>query len=182
MTRYVALLRGIAPMVPNMQNVKLRGVFEALGFEGVRSVISSGNVLFESRARNVPRLEARIEAAWPEQLGFTSTTIVRSRAEIDGMIAANPFGDRPNTPSSSLQVTFLQREPDPPLQPFTSERGDYEIIEVRDRAIYSVIDETGKPPDILRVLERRLGTAMTTRTWKTVHRIARALEADPTVS
>lgn len=174
-TTYVALLRGIGPGNPAMRNDKLRGVFEALGFDGVRTVISSGNVLFESRARSIPRLEARIEAAWPEQLGFTSTTIIRTRDEIAAMVAAAPFGDRPDTKTASQQVTFLKHEPVEEFRPFASERGDYEVVAVRDRAIYSVVDETGTPPRLFRDLERQLGKAMTTRSWKTVHRIALAM-------
>jgi uncharacterized protein (DUF1697 family) len=46
MVKYVALLRGIAPTNPNMRNDKLRGVFEKLSFENVKTVISSGNVVF----------------------------------------------------------------------------------------------------------------------------------------
>jgi uncharacterized protein (DUF1697 family) len=42
MNRYAALLRGIAPSGVNMTNDKLRGVFEALGFETVGSVLASG--------------------------------------------------------------------------------------------------------------------------------------------
>ena len=42
MTRYVALLRGIAPMNPNTRDVKLRGASENLEFEHVKTVISSG--------------------------------------------------------------------------------------------------------------------------------------------
>lgn len=175
MTTYVALLRGIGPGNPAMRNDKLRGVFESLGYDGVRTVISSGNVLFESPARSIPRLEARIEAAWPDQLGFTSTTIIRTRAEIEAMVAANPFGDGEDTKSASRQVTFLKHEPTEPFVPFRSDRGDYEVIAVGDGAIYSIIDETGTPPGLLRRLERELGKEMTTRSWKTVHRIARAM-------
>ena len=79
MTEYVALLRGISPLNPNMRNEKLRGVFTRLGFKNVRTVITSGNVLFETEARNMRQLEASIEKALPQQLGFTSTVIIRSR-------------------------------------------------------------------------------------------------------
>lgn len=53
MTTYVALLRGILPLNPNMHNQKLRGVFEKLGFSNVHTVISSGNVIFETNSKNV---------------------------------------------------------------------------------------------------------------------------------
>lgn len=64
MTKYVAFLRGIAPMNPNMRNEKLRTVMEDLGFSNVKTVISSGNILFESDEQNISKLEATIEAAW----------------------------------------------------------------------------------------------------------------------
>jgi uncharacterized protein (DUF1697 family) len=173
---HVALLRGIGPLNPAMRNANLRRVVEGLGYHDVRTVISSGNVVFEAPSADGAGLEAELEAAWPEQLGFTSTTIVRTRDQIEAMTAANPYGERGDTPSASLQVTFLKVEPEPRLEvPFTSERGDYEIIEIRDRAIYSVVDETGRTPDLMRVLERTFGKALTTRSWKTVHRIAKVM-------
>ena len=177
MARYVALLRGIGPLNPAMRNVHLRGVVEGLGYTQVRTVISSGNVVFDGRAGRTSTLEAKLEAAWPEQLGFTSTTIVRTRDEIEAMLAANPFGDREDTKRSSFQVTFLKHEPEPLLLevPFTSERGDYEVLDIRDRAIYSVVDETGQTPDVMRLLERTFGKAISTRSWKTVHRIAKVM-------
>jgi uncharacterized protein (DUF1697 family) len=175
--RHVALLRGIGPMNPNMRNEKLRGVLEGLGFCNVQTVISSGNVVFDTDAGDVSALEARIEAAWPEQLGFRSTTIIRTREQMQDLVARNPFGDRADTPGTSLQVTFLKHEPDVNLElPFTAEAGDYTIVAFEDRVICSVIDLTGsRTPDLMRSLEKMLGREITTRTWKTVHRILRKL-------
>jgi uncharacterized protein (DUF1697 family) len=53
--KYVALLRGIGPSNPNMRNEKLRGVFEKLGFDNVQTVISSGNVLFQTPTKDMKR-------------------------------------------------------------------------------------------------------------------------------
>jgi uncharacterized protein (DUF1697 family) len=72
MTSYVALLRGIGPLNTNMRNEKLRDVFERLGFENVRTVISSGNVLFQTSAQSTEKLEAVVEKALPKQLRFHS--------------------------------------------------------------------------------------------------------------
>jgi len=67
-----------------MRNEKLRGVFENLGFTNVQTVMSSGNVLFDANSKDMKALEAIIEKALPAQLGFTSTTIIRSRDELAG--------------------------------------------------------------------------------------------------
>jgi uncharacterized protein (DUF1697 family) len=44
MKRYAAFLRGVSPM--NAKMPELRAAFEAAGFEDVRTLLSSGNVVF----------------------------------------------------------------------------------------------------------------------------------------
>jgi uncharacterized protein (DUF1697 family) len=175
--KHVALLRGIGPMNPNMRNEMLRGVLERLGFENVETVITTGNVVFDAEDRDVAALEARIEAAWPEQLGFQSTTIIRTAEQIARLVAWNPFGAMADTPARSLQVTFLKYEPDAALDlAGVAEGRGYSIVGVQDRSVCSVIDMTGSAtPDLMRRLEQTLGKEITTRTWKTVHRILRRM-------
>ncbi len=171
--RYVALLRGIAPMNPNHRNEKLRGVLENLGLENVTSVISSGNVLFDAEPGAAAELEAVIEAAWPEQLGFTSTTILRSRDELEALVAADPFAGREDSPSSRLNVTFLKHAPTVEIPvPHVVDNGDYRITAIVDRAVCTAIDPSAsRTPDVMRWMEKTYGKQITTRTWKTVHRI-----------
>ena len=171
--RYVALLRGIAPTNPNMHQAKLCGVMEHLGFGNVRGVISSGNVVFESRARSVPRLEATIEKAWPQELGFRSTTIVRSEPELRALVELDPFAGMEHGPTSNLNVTFLKRPTETDLTlPYRPRERDWRILGMTDREVFSVIDVTSaRTPDLMVWAERRFGTEITTRTWKTVLRI-----------
>ena len=175
--RCVALLRGIGPGNPNMRNDKLRAVIEGVGCRNVQSVISSGNVLFDTDSRSTRALEKEIEAAWSEQLGFTSTTIIRSRTQIERLIQQNPFGDLEDAPSSRLQVTFLQRGPAKGHTPPEPSAGSgYQVVAVTDGVVCSSVDLSGAgTPDLMRWLESHYGTAITTRTWKTVHRIAAKL-------
>ena len=175
--RYVALLRGIGPTNPNMRSDKLRGVIEELGFSDVQTVISTGNVVFDGDSGDVGELEARIEAAWPEKLGFTSTTIVRTADQIRDLVARDPFADRDETPDTSWQVTLLKHEPHDALEvPFTSEGGEFTVVAFDDRSICTVVDMTrSRTPDLMRWMEKAFGKEITTRTWKTVHRIVRKL-------
>ena len=177
MTKYVALLRGIAPTNPNMRNDKLRGVFEKLGFENVKTVISSGNVIFESPSRSAAKLEASIEKALPEQLGFTSTTILRSQGQIKRLVDQNLFKGMEHSQKSSLNVTFLRKKRKIDLKfPYKVENRDYTLLGMYDGAICSVIDLTSaKTPDLMVWLEKQFGKDITTRTWKTVERILKAM-------
>jgi uncharacterized protein (DUF1697 family) len=178
MTKYVALLRGIAPTNPNMRNDKLRSVFEKLGFANVRTVISSGNVIFESPSRSVKKLEETIESALPEQLGFTSTTIIRSQGQILKLVDKDPFEGMVHSQKSSLNVTFLKKKRRTNLKfPHKIDNRDYELLGMYDGAICSVIDLTSaKTPDLMIWLEKKFGKEITTRTWKTVERILKVME------
>jgi uncharacterized protein (DUF1697 family) len=178
MTKYVALLRGIMPMNPNMRNENLRGFFEHLGFVNVHTVISSGNVLFETGSKNATALESVIEKALPEKLGFNSTTIVRSLDQLQELIARNPFKGIEDGPKSRLNVTFLKNALDRKLKfPYIPQNKSYKLVGLYDRAIFSVTDLTGdRTVDLMSWLEKEFGKQITTRTWKTVHRIVKKLE------
>jgi uncharacterized protein (DUF1697 family) len=178
MSKYVALLRGIGPTNPNMRNENLRRVFEGLGFGNVQTVISSGNVLFESQSRDVKVLEAMIEKALPEQLDFTSTTIIRSKEELQLLFDKNPFKDIRDTPQSKLNVTFLKNKPNTQVEfPYHPENKGYIVLGIHDSAVCSVVDlNRTKTPDLMRWLEKEFGPEITTRTWKTVGRILKKLD------
>ncbi|HKY56397.1 MAG TPA: DUF1697 domain-containing protein [Anaerolineales bacterium] len=178
MTKYVALLRGIGPSNPNMRNDKLRGLFEKLGLANVRTVISSGNVVFESSSRSARKLEERIETALPEELGFRSTTIIRSKEQIQQLVDQNPFKSMEHSQKSSLNVTFLKKKTRIDIQfPYQVDNRAYTLLRMYDGAICSVIDLTsGKTPDLMLWLEKKFGKEITTRTWKTVERILKVMK------
>lgn len=171
--KYVALLRGIGPMNPNMRNDKLRGVLDDLGLKNVQSVVSSGNVLFETDSTDVKKLEATIEEAWPKKLGFNSTTIVRSQKDLESLVALDPFKGVEHTPSTNLNVTFLKNKPSLKLTfPVQPDNRDYKLSGQSGNAVFSVIDLTSsKTPDLMTWLEKQFGKEITTRTWKTINRI-----------
>lgn len=173
MAKYVALLRGIAPMNPNMKNEKLRSVFEDLGFDNVQTVISSGNVLFESDSKNILDLEKKIEEAWPKKLGFASTTIIRSYDQIKDLVEKNPFKDIPDDKNLYLNVTFLKNEPKTKLEyPYEPVDKSWKLLGIYDGTICSFTDlSKTRTPDLYLELEKLFTKEITTRTWKTINRV-----------
>ncbi len=154
--KYVALLRGIMPTNPNMKSEKLREVFDRLGFANVRTVIASGNVIFETNSKNVVALEKKIEASLVKQLGFSSTTIVRSQNELEAIVACNPFKDIKDEKPNYLVVTFFKD---------------------RSQELCTTLDLTqNDTTKYMATIEKKYGKAITTRTWKTVHRILNKMQ------
>lgn len=178
MTKYVALLRGIAPLNPNMKNEKLKRVFEELGFKNVQSVISSGNVLFESTSTDVKKLESMIEKAWPKKLSFNSTTIIRNSDQIKEIVEADPFKGIPEDKNFYLNVTFLKTDPKTKLKyPYQPADKSWKLLGIRDKAIFSFTNLTkSRTPDLYTQLEKLFTKEITTRTWQTVNRILKRMQ------
>lgn len=176
--KYVALLRGIGPGNPNMRNEKLRQVFEKLGFTNVKSVISSGNIIFESRMRDVQKIESMLEATWPKELGFTSTTIIRNQRELKAIADLGPFKGLTHSPGSYLMVTFFKRQPRVTFDfPYHPAEKPYYLPSATNHEIFSVTDNTDIPTtDLMTWLEKQFGKEISSRTWLTVQRILAKME------
>src|SRR5215468_9837633 len=101
MKRYVALLRGVGPLVAKMP--ELKRAFEKAGFTEVRTVLGSGNVVFSAREASDAALERKAEAAMQAHLGRTFLTIIRSVDELQELLAADPFA-RYRCPAGAKRV------------------------------------------------------------------------------
>lgn len=173
MAKYVALLRGIGPGNPNMHSSKLRGVFESLGFSDVQSVISSGNVVFETSINDTGSLESLVEKALPEQLGFTSTTIIRSQEQIEHLLKLDPFEGLQHSTGSYLLVTFFKNPTQVQFElPYQPPDKTYKLIGSTDNALFTVTDNTQvKTTDLMTWFEKQFGKEISSRTWLTVQGI-----------
>jgi uncharacterized protein (DUF1697 family) len=174
MPQYVALLRGInSGKNPTIKMEVLRRAFQELGFEKVKTILASGNVLFETEATADKALEERIAAVLPKTLGFQSDVIVRTIPDLQRLVESNPFQNIPITPHTRPYVTFVQERKTGLTFP-TNGKG-YTILGIFEGAVCSVVDLAGaKTPDLMQVLDKELGKNITTRSWNTVKRIVKA--------
>lgn len=179
MQRYVALLRGIAPALPNNSNVQLRAVLERLGHEHVESVLASGNILFRTEQTDVPELEQTIQTALTADLGIGGGTIVRELGELQALLERDPFDGLVHGRGTYLVATFLKDGNQPPDEVPDDPDPRVRVVgfDEEARAFLSVIDngDPGRTPDFMRCLDRTYGKDITTRTWLTVQRIATRL-------
>ncbi len=60
----------------------LRGLFRAMGFTAVKTVLASGNVVFSSSSGDPQVLAKRIESQLQKELGYSVATLVRTPAEL----------------------------------------------------------------------------------------------------
>lgn len=89
--RYAAFLRGVSPM--NAKMPELVRAFEAAGFEDVKTVLASGNVVFSA------------ERAFP--------VIVRKIEALERLLTDDPYASFSLKPAEKRVVTFLRRPAKP---------------------------------------------------------------------
>src|SRR5262245_24697403 len=106
MKRYAAFLRGVTPMYAKMS--ELKKAFEAAGFTDVKTVLSSGNVVFNAAAAPEATLERRAEAAMKKHLGKEFFTIVRTVLGLRALLASDPYRSFRLRPEAKRIATFIR--------------------------------------------------------------------------
>ena len=171
MPRYVALLRGVSPM--NAKMPELKQCFESAGFEDVRTLLSSGNVAFSSKASKEATLARKAEAAMQAHLGKSFSTIVRSSKHLQDLIDAEPFNAFKLAPAAKPVITFLPGElKSVPKLPVELDGAC--IHEMRGLEVFVSYVPNQKGPVFMALLERTFGKNITTRTLETVRKCAAA--------
>lgn len=171
MARYVALLRGVSPM--NAKMPELKRCFEAAGFQDVKTVLASGNVVFTARPATEAALERKAEAAMQAGLGRTFYTIVRSVDSLQQMLAADPFAPFTLPANAKRVVTFL-RTARPPAAPLPVEQDGARILASTGREVFTAYVPSPRGPVFMTLIEKTFGAEVTTRTWDTVRKCAAA--------
>jgi uncharacterized protein (DUF1697 family) len=168
--RYAALLRGVSPT--NLKMPDLKRAFELAGFSDVKTVLSSGNVLFSASAAKETTLARRAEAALEKHVGSSFFTIVRSVDSLRALLASDPYAAFTLRPGSKRVVTFLSAaaKPEPELP---IELDGARILVLAGTEAFSAYVPSPKGPVFMTLLQKTFGKNITTRTWDTVTKLAK---------
>lgn len=151
----------------------LRDKLNELGCDNVRTLLNTGNFVFETKQTNIQELEHKIEDFLSQSFGFPIPVILRSQKEISDLVDENPFATINVHKDIRLYVSFLKTTPEIELTlPYLSEDKTYKIISVRNKTILSVLDlSTTNTPKGMDNLEKLFGKNITTRNWNTVKKV-----------
>ncbi len=167
--RYAAFLRGVSPM--NAKMPELKRCFEAAGFGEVKTLLSSGNVVFSARGSSAASLESKIEAAMKKHLGRTFLTIVRPIDALRAILAADPYGAFRLSRAAKRVVTFLRDKPLAKLD-LPIELDGARILRLEGSEVFSAYVPGPRGPVFMTLIEKTFGQDVTTRTWDTVKKVA----------
>jgi uncharacterized protein (DUF1697 family) len=172
MKTYIALLRGINVLGKNSLPMKeLVALLERVGARNIKTYIQSGNAVFQSDAKKVPQLSARLTNAIQKRYGFSPHVLILGPEAIESAIAHNPFSEAEGEPTS-LHLGFLSSTPkSPDIEKLDAIRKASERFHLGDRVFYLHTPEGFGKSKLPASAERLLGVPMTYRNWRTVCKI-----------
>lgn len=170
MNKYAAFLRGINLGKRQVKMGDLKIVLEEIGLENVKTLLASGNVIFESNEKDSTKLRKRIEAQLKSKFGFKIDTILRSIEEIEKLVKNNPFRKIEVNKDTRLYVTFFGEKQTKKIK---SDNPNFQILRITEDEICTVLtlDKNGRTLDLMNILEKEYGKNVTTRNWNTVLKI-----------
>ena len=183
MTVVISLLRGVN--IGGHHKIKmdaLRDLYESLGLPGAQTYLQSGNVVFRTRAGDIPKLARRIEDAIEKSFSFRPVVVPRTSSDLRDVISRNPFAKRRGIDPRKLAVIFLKETPTPEcLQIALKFKTAPEELWICGREAYIYFPNgMARPKMSWPAIERALKTTGTGRNWNTVTKLcelAQALEA-----
>ncbi|GAB3255366.1 DUF1697 domain-containing protein [Chitinimonas naiadis] len=169
MTTYIALLRGInVGKAKRIAMADLRGMIEALGYHNPRTLLNSGNAVFESKEKDAARIASGLEAAIVAKCGFSSAVVVISTATFNTIIEQNPLVDRISDPSRHLIAFTADQANLGKAQPMLEQDWAPDAVALGSQAAYLWCEVGILDSKIVPAFNKLTKEAFTTRNWATV--------------
>lgn len=170
---HVALLRAVNVGGRNkIAMARLRELLESLGYGAVRTHLQSGNAVFAAAGAPPERVAQEIEGALVAELGLAAKVLVRTREELQRVVADCPLLDIASD-HARLLVTFLSRAPDmDAVSELAPADFEPDAFAVGEREIYAWYPDGVRATRLSNAFwERRLRVVATGRNWNTVTRL-----------
>ncbi|HVS63477.1 MAG TPA: DUF1697 domain-containing protein [Thermoanaerobaculia bacterium] len=179
MKRQVALIRGIN--VGRAKRVPMAELREALterGFENVRTLLNSGNVVFDadgSARSNASTVQEVIE----ERFGVTARVLGLATSELATVVDENPLAGIADDPSRLMVVVAFDPDRLSALEPLAEREWGSEQLAVGSRAAYLWCPAGILASEANEAVGRALGDGATTRNWRTTLKLQALAEREP---
>ncbi len=172
--RWAALLRGVnVGGARKLPTVELRAFLEAQGCREVRTLLASGNAVFEAEL-SAAEWEAKLDAAAKDVLGLETEWLLRSGEELAAVVAGCPFSDAAELRPERLHVVFHREAFPAGLLPLAYD-GPERLAAVGRELFIDYPDGAGRSALGPAMARARFPKVATARNWNTVVKLAAML-------
>lgn len=190
--RALLLLRGVnVGGHRKLPSKTLRALLQDLGLRDVQTYVQSGNAVFSlpagttlAGAEDAAALAARFVERLEATLGFDCAALVRGEAELDAIVAANPFAAQAAADPTRVHALFCAEpvDADAVHAAFPDDEAPEQVragAGASNRVLYfHTPDGLGRAKRTPDRLERRLKVAITARNWRSVLALQALLRQD----
>ena len=179
MNKYIAFLRAVN--VGGHNKIKmddLKKIFVSLGYKNVKTLIQSGNVIFESSARDSKIITQKIEKKLQSSIGNDVKAFIRTEKEIEDIFNNIPFKNRKLDEDARIYIAFLYKQPDSRVKNLVKTlNNDHDTYFTGKKEIYCLIHKDKKRGSYFSILqlEKKLNHPLTTRSQTTILKIKNML-------
>jgi uncharacterized protein (DUF1697 family) len=178
MARFVALLRGVnVGRAGRVAMADLRALLESLGYSNVRTLLNSGNAVFDGPAQSRSTHARRIQAALASSLGVDALVIVKSAEDIAAVIAGNGLEASASDPSRLLVAFTNDAKSLAALGALATLTRGSEQLHVGTHAAYVWCANGLLKSKVAVAMLGSLRQSGTTRNWATVTKLHALLQA-----
>ena len=178
MTTCVALLRGInVGRAKRIAMADLRDLVAGLGHRNVRTLLNSGNVIFEAARADTEELAREIEERIAKRCGFSARVLVITAEELEAIARSNPLREAENEPSRFLVAFVASTATLAKLMPLAKDTRAPDRLALGPRAAYLWCAGGILESRMLPAFSRLGGEEVTTRNWATVQKLQAATRA-----
>lgn len=170
----VGMLRGVNVGGHNQIKMDaLRALCTSLKLRSAQTYVQSGNVLFATDERDLPKLAKRLETAIAAEFNIKTDVILRTASELEDAIARNPFASRRGMEPSKLLVVFLSTTPSAEARDKVRKlKIEHDEVRMDGREVFIYFPNgMGRPQISWMTIVSALGTTGTGRNWNTVNKL-----------
>lgn len=174
MQTYVALLYSIVlGEGRRLVMSDLRAMTEGLGLYNPRTLVATGNLVFETKETEIAALERRLETAFEKTFGRHVDIIVRRADDWLKLAAGNPFPAESAAAADQVAVRVMRKPvPAEALKALEAYVGNDERMQAVGGDIWIFFSrETPSSRLLAATSHKRLGVG-TSRNWNTVRKLA----------
>jgi uncharacterized protein (DUF1697 family) len=170
----IALLRAINVGGVKVSMADLKALLTDLGFEDVRTLLNSGNVVFRGKHKAGADLEKLLETEFAKRAGRPTEFFVRTAEEWNSIVHRNPMTNEARSDPGHLLVVVLKRAPsNQEVDALRAAIVGPEVVEADGKQAYIYYPAgVGQSKLTAKLIEKQLGSPGTGRNWNTVLKLA----------
>jgi uncharacterized protein (DUF1697 family) len=169
MKPHIALLRGInVGKAKRVAMADLRDMMQGLGYGNARTLLNSGNVVFDAGAGTPAGHAKKIKSALAAHCGIDAEVIVKTAADVAAAIEEHPLKKHAKDDSHLLVMFVQENSALAKLKPLAETDWSPEVLAIGAHAAWLWCENGLAASPLVTAVGKALGPVGTGRNWATV--------------